>query len=107
MDPDGGGPGCRPAKQASVQSRELARTEAIVRRIRSMHAGIPIIATGGKDEFSILNAIRAGANAITYTPPSAGDLLRAVMDKYRQDLDYPGPGSPLQEGQPGEWSAGV
>jgi hypothetical protein len=63
-----------------------ARTEAIVRRIRGIHPRIPIIATGGKDEFSILNTIKAGANAITYTPPAAGDLLRTIMNTYREAL---------------------
>jgi hypothetical protein len=84
-----------------------ARTEAIVRRIRSMHARIPIIATGGKDEFSILNTIKAGANAITYTPPSAGDLLRTIMNKYRRELDDQGPDRQPKEDQPGEPGAGV
>jgi DNA-binding NarL/FixJ family response regulator len=84
-----------------------ARTEAIVRRIRSMHARIPIIATGGKDEFSILNTIKAGANAITYTPPSAGDLLRTIMNKYRRELDGQGPDRQPKEDQPGEPGAGV
>ncbi len=84
-----------------------ARTEAIVRCIRSMHSRIPIIATGGKDEFSILNTIKAGANAITYTPPSSGDLLRTIMNKYRQVLDNQGPDNQLNNNQPGESSAGV
>lgn len=76
-----------------------AHTEAIVRRIRSIHPRIPIIATGGKDELSILNTIKAGANAITYTPPSAGELLRTIMNGYRETLADPGEDPP--EGQPG------
>lgn len=65
-----------------------AQTESIVRRIRSINADIPIIATGGKDEQVILKTIEAGANAITYTPPSSGELLRAVMNKYRDGKEY-------------------
>jgi hypothetical protein len=76
-----------------------ARTEAIVRRIRGIHPRIPIIATGGKDEFSILNTIKAGANAITYTPPAAGDLLRTIMNTYREALTGKDEAPP--EGQPG------
>jgi hypothetical protein len=76
-----------------------ARTEAIVRRIRSIHPRIPIIATGGKDELSILNTIKAGANAITYTPPTAGELLRTLMNTYRDALADPGEDPP--EEQPG------
>jgi dihydroorotate dehydrogenase len=84
-----------------------ARTETIVRSIRKMDSRIPIIATGGKDEFTILNTIKAGANAITYTPPSTGDLLRSVMDKYRQTFNTQAPDSHSNERQPGEASAGV
>jgi DNA-binding NarL/FixJ family response regulator len=76
-----------------------AQTEAIVRRIRCIHPRIPIIATGGKDEFSILNTIKAGANAITHTPPSAGDLLRTIMNTYREALANQGADEP--EGLPG------
>ncbi len=35
----------------------------------------PIIATGGPTEESILRTIQAGANAITYTPPTTGQLF--------------------------------
>ncbi|MDO1445585.1 hypothetical protein Q0590_04960 [Rhodocytophaga aerolata] len=64
------------------------RTEAIVKKIRTISATIPIIATGGKDENSIRKTIEAGANAITYTPPTTGELFRIIMNKYRKGENY-------------------
>lgn len=66
-----------------------AKTPAIVRTIREKFPNVPIIATGGPTEESILETIRAGANAITYTPPSNGDLFTVSMEKYRQMLEHP------------------
>lgn len=45
---------------------------------------LPIIATGGTSDESILKTIEAGANAITYTPPSSADIFEVVMDSYRE-----------------------
>lgn len=59
-------------------------TTAIVRAIRKKYPDIPIIATGGTTEDSIRDVIAAGANAITYTPPSNGELFRQKMDSYRK-----------------------
>lgn len=42
---------------------------------------LPIIATGGPTEESIAETIQAGANAITYTPPSSGELFSRKMEK--------------------------
>ncbi|HHX53976.1 MAG TPA: hydrolase [Clostridiales bacterium] len=61
-----------------------ANTPNIVRKIRQAAPDIPIIATGGHTAESILKTIEAGANAISYTPPSNGDLFRVKMDKYRE-----------------------
>lgn len=58
-------------------------TAAIVKQIRLSHPTIPIIATGGPTEEAILETIHAGANAITYTPPSNGQLFSKKMDIYR------------------------
>ncbi len=63
-----------------------ARTPAIVAHIRNQFPEVPIIATGGPTEESVLKTIRAGANAITYTPPSTGELFARIMDKYRDTL---------------------
>ena len=58
-------------------------TPEIVRRIRKEFPEFPVIATGGPTEESIRMTIEAGANAITYTPPSNGDTMSSLMDKYR------------------------
>lgn len=60
-----------------------AETPAIVRHIREQFPDVPIIATGGPTEESILETIRAGANAITYTPPTNGSLFAESMRRYR------------------------
>lgn len=61
-----------------------AETPDIIRRIRESHPDIPIIASGGSTNESIRETIRAGANAITYTPPSTKELFRVTMSKYRE-----------------------
>lgn len=58
-------------------------TARIVRKIREKYPEFPIIATGGPTEESILETIEAGANAITYTPPSNTEIMKRLMDKYR------------------------
>lgn len=65
-----------------------AATPQIVRRIRAQFPEVPILATGGPSEDTILETIRAGANAITYSPPSNGELFAAIMQKYRGKLWY-------------------
>ncbi|WP_125154609.1 hydrolase [Clostridium rectalis] len=62
------------------------KTAEIVRNIRSRFPQVPIIATGGPTVDSIRDTIKAGANAITYTPPSTGDLFSDIMDNYRETL---------------------
>lgn len=60
------------------------RTPEIVRMIDSRYPDIPIIASGGSSAESIRETIRAGANAITYTPPTTKELFSEVMEKYRE-----------------------
>ena len=62
-------------------------TPAIVGSIREKFPDVPIIATGGPTEETILETIHAGANAITYTPPSNGELFAQSMARYRRELD--------------------
>src|SRR5699024_1899707 len=50
-----------------------ANTVEIVKNIRKEYPTIPIIATGGRTDEQILATIEAGANAISYTPPSVAD----------------------------------
>ncbi len=61
-----------------------AKTSKIVREIRQKYPDLPIIATGGPTDESILETIEAGANAITYTPPSNGELFARKMVDYRE-----------------------
>ena len=61
-----------------------ARTPEIVAELRGRYPTLPIIATGGPTDESIRATIRAGANAITYTPPTNGELFAKDMDAYRR-----------------------
>ena len=61
-----------------------ARTPEIVAEIRRDFPSVPIIATGGPTEESILRTLRAGANAVTYTPPVTGALFSQIMNRYRE-----------------------
>ncbi len=66
-----------------------AETPAIVRDIRSRYPDMPIIATGGPTDESILETIAAGANAITWTPPSNGEIFKDIMAAYRENKPHP------------------
>lgn len=59
------------------------RTPEVVRKIRQDFSGVPIIASGGGKPETILATIEAGANAITYTPPTAQELFKRMMSRYR------------------------
>lgn len=61
--------------------KETANT---VRHFRTKYPDLPIIATGGPTEELIRETIEAGANAITYTPPTNGKLFSKKMEKYRE-----------------------
>ncbi len=63
-----------------------AKTVDIIKRIRDQFPDVPIVATGGPTEETIMATIEAGANAITYTPPTPGELFKISMDKYRREL---------------------
>lgn len=60
-------------------------TARVVGLIRAQFPEVPIIASGGKNDESIAATIAAGANAITYTPPSAAFLFKEMMEKYREE----------------------
>ncbi len=60
-------------------------TISIVKQIREEFPYLPIIATGGPTEESIIKTIEAGANAITYTPPTNGEIFKKLMNKYRDE----------------------
>ena len=60
-----------------------SRTPWIVEKIRKEHPAAAIIATGGPNDDSITDTINAGADAITWTPPTTGDIFKVIMSKYR------------------------
>ena len=66
-----------------------AKTAAVVRKIRTEFPNAAIIATGGPTGASILETIEAGANAITWTPPSNGEVFRDIMHAYRLNQEHP------------------
>ncbi|MBD3662173.1 MAG: hydrolase [Arenibacter algicola] len=61
------------------------KTADIVKRIRDIDSDIAILATGGHIEEDIIRTIEAGANAISYTPPSTSELFKDIMLKYRSE----------------------
>lgn len=71
------------AGAAILNVAAAGRTPEIVRNIRKEYPGVPIIASGGGTPERILATIEAGANAITYTPPTAQQLFKEMMSKYR------------------------
>lgn len=72
--------------QAGVDILNVAdgkNTPKLVKWIRKRYPDIPIIATGGPNDQTIQNAIEAGANAISWTPPANAELFRTKMITYR------------------------
>lgn len=61
------------------------KTTDIIKQIRDIDSDIAIIATGGKNDDCIASAIEAGANAISYTPPTSAEIFKEIMKKYRND----------------------
>lgn len=75
----------RIAAGASIINVSAAgKTAELVARIRQQHPYVAIIATGGPTNESISRTIEAGANAITWTPPSNGELFKDLMQRYRE-----------------------
>jgi 2-keto-3-deoxy-6-phosphogluconate aldolase len=58
-------------------------TVAIIKALRTIDKDFPIIATGGPSVETIKEVIQAGANAITYTPPTNGEIFKEMMERYR------------------------
>jgi 2-keto-3-deoxy-6-phosphogluconate aldolase len=59
------------------------KTAEVVAKIRKLYPSFPIIATGGPNDESIKRTIEAGANAITFTPPTSAQIFKGLMEKYR------------------------
>ena len=62
-----------------------AKTPWHVEHIRKEYPDAAIIATGGPNDQSLTDTINAGANAITWTPPSTAEIFKGMMNKYRDD----------------------
>ena len=62
-----------------------ARTPEVVRILRERYPDLPIIATGGPSQESIRQTVAAGANAISFTPPTAEELFHGLMTRYRNE----------------------
>ena len=75
----------RLAAGASILNISAAEdTPRVVESIRAQYPDLPIIATGGPTPESVLRTIRAGANAISITPPSTKQLFTGMMEDYRE-----------------------
>lgn len=61
-----------------------ANTASIVKALREIDKDFPIIATGGPTDETIRAVIQAGANAVTYTPPTSGEIFKEMMERYRK-----------------------
>lgn len=61
------------------------KTPELIRDIRKDFPDVPIIGTGGPTEETIEETILAGANAISYTPPTPKQLFQGIMNDYREN----------------------
>lgn len=66
-----------------------AKTPELVAKIRKQFPDVPIMATGGPTEETIKATIEAGADAITWTPPTNGEVFRDIMEAYRKGEPHP------------------
>lgn len=66
-----------------------AKTPELVAKIREQFPNVPIMATGGPTEETIKATINAGADAITWTPPTNGEVFRDIMEAYRKGEPHP------------------
>ena len=62
-------------------------TVKIVKKLREISPDFPIIATGGPTEETVREVIQAGANAVTFTPPTNGEIFKGMMEEYRHRYD--------------------
>ncbi|MDR1564701.1 MAG: hydrolase [Oscillospiraceae bacterium] len=77
------------AGAAILNVSAASKTPEVIRTIRKEFPQVGIIATGGPSTESVKETIAAGANAITWTPPSNGEVFKSVMDNYRNNKAHP------------------
>ena len=63
-----------------------SKTPFVVEKIKNKFPDVAVIATGGPTIQSVIDTVNAGANAITWTPPTTGQLFKGIMEKYREEL---------------------
>ena len=63
----------------------IFNVSAAARILRERYPDLPIIATGGPSKESIRETVAAGANAISFTPPTAEELFHGLMTRYRNE----------------------
>lgn len=61
-------------------------TPHIVHEVKEKYPYMPIVATGGPNDDSILDTIKAGADAISFTPPSIAEVFSKQMEIFREQL---------------------
>jgi len=72
------------AGAAILNISAASQTPRLVEKIRKKHPDAAIVATGGPNDKSIEDTINAGANAVTWTPPTTGEIFKSMMEKYRE-----------------------
>jgi isopentenyl diphosphate isomerase/L-lactate dehydrogenase-like FMN-dependent dehydrogenase len=72
-----------------VNVSAAVNTPQLVRYIRKEYPQLAIIATGGPTEDTIRETIAAGANAITWTPPTSAQVFKGIMEAYRKGEPHP------------------
>ena len=75
------------ATKLDVNVAAAKETAYVVEDLRRAYPNLPIMASGGPNDETILATIEAGANAISWTPPSLQELERRVMNRHRQKND--------------------
>lgn len=58
-------------------------TPEVVMKLRESYPHLPVIASSGKTGESMLETIDAGADAVTWVPPTVQELQRVLMDTNR------------------------
>jgi len=72
------------AGAAILNVSAAAKTPWLVEKIKKAHSNAGIIATGGPNIQSITDTINAGADAVTWTPPTTGEIFKGMMARYRE-----------------------
>ena len=62
-----------------------ANTPAVVAAIRDKYPDVAILATGGPTNETVKATVEAGANVISWTPPSAAEIFKDMMNRYREE----------------------